>query len=142
MGARSSRRTPFLRVCVVDPATVDKMLIESGLKEAPPTPLFRAPDQIELVSRELKPHPLRSGVLQLTATIVNRASEKQAYPDIDVTLLDVRGRRLSRQLFQPGDYLAHTAELRVGMTPGAYLGLEIELLDPGESAVGFEVQFK
>lgn len=125
-----------------DRATVNRVLIESGLKEAPPAPLFRAPDEIEIISREMRTHPARPGVLLLTATVVNRASGRQAYPDIDVTLIDVRGQRLSRQLFQPGDYLKRTTELRTGMTPGAYLGLEIEILDPGEKAVGFELQFK
>lgn len=127
---------------LLDRATLDRALIESGLKEAPPAPLFRAPEAIELVSREMKTHPARPGVLQLTATIVNRASERQAYPDIDLTLVDLRGQRLSRQLFRPGDYLTRTAEMRAGMAPDAYLGLEIEILDPGEKAVGFELQFK
>ena len=125
-----------------DRAAVEKVLIESGIKEAPPTPLFRAPDLIELVSREIKPHPLRAGVLLLTATVVNRAAEQQAYPDIDVTLLDVRGQRLSRQLFHPGDYLKRSSELRTGMPPEAYLAVEIEIIDPGENATGFELQFR
>lgn len=125
-----------------DRAAVDKVLIESGVKDAPPTPLFRAPDQIELVNREMKPHAFRPGVLVLSATLVNRAAQQQAYPDIDVTLLDIRGQRLSRQLFRPADYLRQTRELRTGMAPEAYLGIEIEIIDPGESATGFELQFR
>ena len=125
-----------------DRVAVDEVLIESGLKDAPPTPLFRAPDQIELVNREMKPHAFRPGVLVLSATLVNRAKQQQAYPDIDVTLLDIRGQRLSRQLFRPGDYLKQSAELRSGMPPEAYLGVEIEIVDPGDNATGFELQFK
>lgn len=125
-----------------DRASVQEVLIKSGLKDAPVAPLFRAPDQIELVSREMKPHPSRPGVLLLNATLVNRAPRQQAYPDIDISLLDARGQRLSRQLFSPGDYLKHSAELRTGMPPEAYLGIEIEIIDPGDNATGFELQFR
>jgi hypothetical protein len=84
---------------------------------------------------------LRQGVLLLTATIVNRAAQNQGYPDIEVTLLDIRGRQLARQLFKPGDYLSRSAQLRDGMTPQAYLTFSLEMLDPGDEAVGFELQF-
>lgn len=117
-------------------------LVRLGIKNAPPEPSFRALDRIELLSRELKAHPFRPGVLQLTATIVNRANRAQPYPDIEVTLYEVHGRQLSRKIFEPGDYLTRSAELRNGMVPQAYLTLSVEMPDPGDSAVGFELQFR
>lgn len=126
---------------LLDRARLDSTFIRLGLKEAPPEKPFRDPEQIELVSREMRPHPLRPNVLLLTATIVNRASRSQPYPDIDVALLDSRGRKLTHQLFSPGDYLKRSSDLRGGMAPDAYLTLSLELLDPGKDAAGFELLF-
>ncbi len=131
-----------LEIPLLDDPRVDSKLIEMGLKEAPPEPPFRDVEKIELLSREMKAHPSRPGVLLLTATMVNRADRSQAYPEIDVTLLDIRSRILARKLFRPGDYLSRTSELRTGMTPDAYLTFSLELLDPGDQATGFEFQFQ
>jgi len=131
----------FFQQPLLDRAQVDSTLIRLGIKEAPPEKPFRDPERIELVSREMRPHPLRPNVLLLTATIVNRASRSQPYPDIDVSLLDSRGRKLTHQLFSPGDYLKRSSELRNGMAPDAYLTLSLELLDPGKDAAGFELLF-
>lgn len=117
-------------------------LVRLGLKQAPPDPPLRVPDRIELISREMKAHPSRPGVLLLTATIVNRAEHTQPYPGIDVTLLDIRGRQLSRQLFKSADYLTRSSELRDGMGPQAYFTLSLEMPDPGDGAVGFQLQFR
>ena len=116
-------------------------LVRLGLKQAPPEPAFRSPDRIELISREMKTHPSRPGVLLLTATIVNRAEHTLPYPGIDLTLLDIRGRPLSRQVFKSADYLNSSSELRDGMGPQAYFTLSLEVPDPGAGAVGFELQF-
>jgi predicted Zn finger-like uncharacterized protein len=131
----------FFQQPLLDRARVESTLIRLGIREAPPEKPFRDPERIELVSREMRPHPLRPNVLLLTATIVNRASRSQPYPDIDVSLLDSRGRKLTHQLFSPGDYLKRSSELRSGMAPDAYLTLSLELLDPGKDAAGFELLF-
>ncbi len=132
----------FFQQPVLDLPWLQSTLTRLGVKQAPPQPVFRAPEQIELLSRELKAHPFRPGVLLLTATIVNRADRSQPYPDIDVTLLDINGRKLNQSLFKPGDYLSHSSELRTGMKPQAQLTFSLDMLDPGDSAVGFELQFR
>jgi hypothetical protein len=132
----------FLQQPLIDTPWLHSTLVRLGVRQAPPQAPFRALDQIKLLSRELKAHPFRPGVLLLTATIVNRAAASQAYPDIDVTLLDIHNRQLARQLFKPADYLPNGSDLRNGMTPQAYLTLSLEMPDPGDGAVGFELQFR
>jgi len=132
----------FFGVAFFSQEGMQAVLTDWGLKQAPPEKPFRDVSQIELVGREMKPHPSRPQVLLLSATIVNRAERIQPYPSIDVTLLDVQGRQLKRQLFRPGDYLSRSSELRDGMSPGAYFAFSLELLDPGDQAVGFELQFR
>ena len=132
----------FFQLSPVERSTMQSAMVSLGLRQAPPQQPFRAPEQIQLLSRELKAHPYRPGVLQLTATIVNRADRVQPYPDIEVTMLDIHSRQLARQLFKPGDYLTGSAGLRDGMAVEAYLTLTLELPDPGNDAVGYELQIR
>lgn len=125
-----------------DRATLDAALVKIGLREAPPPPPFRALDRIEIVSREMRAHPDRPGVLQLDATLVNRAGRSQAYPQIELALLDIGGRAIARQRFAPDAYLDRAAESTRGMTPDAYVAISLTMPDPGDDAVGFEIEFR
>lgn len=117
-------------------------LVRLGLQSPPPAKPFRDLDKIHIVSRELSSHPRRSGQLRLSATIVNRATRKQPYPDIEVTLLDASGRALLQRRFAPADYLDPGSAPGASMVPHAYLPLAVDLADPGPRAVGFELEFK
>lgn len=132
----------FFQQPILDHPQLQEIWVKLGLKKAPPKQPFRALDQIELLSRELVAHPTRPGTLLLTASMVNRAEVGQVYPDINVILLDINGRQLVQKVFKPRDYLPDSAELRRGMTPQAYLSFSLEIPDPGNGAVGFELQFR
>jgi predicted Zn finger-like uncharacterized protein len=100
-----------------------------------------APDHIQLVSRDLRSHPSLPGRLRLSGTMVSQALHGQRYPAIEIALQDANGDTLSTQRFEPSDYLG---EDRAGglMAPGAYLPFIVDLNDPGEQAVGFELAFR
>ncbi len=125
----------------IDRETVDRSLVSLGVKDAPPAAPFRDTGSIELVSREMLSHPSRPRVLLLNATIVNRARQPQPYPEIQVKLFNLDNEVISERRFRPTDYLTSTSTLRDGMTPDAYLRFSLEMLDPGERAVGFELEF-
>jgi len=127
---------------LIEPATVDSALIRLGVKEPEPVKPFRDLDQIRLVSRQLLSHPADPGMLRLQATIVNRAPRRQAYPEIEVTLFGAGGERVSSVRFEPEDYLAAGSDRSRGMTPQAYLPLTLDFDDPGNTAVGFEIDFR
>ena len=121
---------------------MQKLLIESGLQAPPPEAPFQDLDQIELVSRDMRSHPVQPGVLRLSATIVNRASRAQAYPRLEVIMTDAAGQTLVKQNFDPETYLARDADIEAGMSPEAYLPVTLDLDDPGDQAVGFELHFR
>lgn len=125
----------------IDSEILDQSLVRMGLRDAPPQKPFSDTSSIELVSREMLSHPLRPRVLLLNATIVNRAQQAQAYPDIQVRLFDIDNEVISERRFRPTDYLTSTSTMRGGMTPGAFLRFSLEMLDPGDRAVGFELEF-
>lgn len=120
---------------------VQSVATRLGFKDPPPAEPFRDLSQIHLVSRDLRSHPAREGLLQLTATIVNRANRTQPYPELEVILFDASGQQVGRELFAPSAYLSETTAKNSGMTPQAYLPLVLELADPGNEAVGFELNF-
>jgi len=116
-------------------------LIGFGLVDEAPSRPYRNLSFIHVVSRELKSHPSRPGMLQLSATIVNRAARTQPYPELEVLLLNSGGRVLARARYRPRDYLARGIPPGSGMTPQAYLPFVLDLPDPGDRAVGFEINF-
>jgi hypothetical protein len=120
---------------------VQSLMTRLGIVDPPAKPVFRDLEKIHLVSRELKDHPFKFGTLQLTATIVNRAPRSQPYPDLEVILLDSGGNTVSTVRFTPSDYLAIGSARNSGMTPEAYLPLVLEIPDPGNQAVGFELKY-
>jgi predicted Zn finger-like uncharacterized protein len=132
----------FLGEPLIDRDSIQSTLVRAGLQAPPPRTPFRDLDRIHLVSRELRSHPTLPGHLRLSATLVNRASQSQPYPDIEVALLDAAGEVVLKQRFAPSDYLAPGATAGAGLAPQAYLPLVLDLRDPGVRAVGFELEFR
>jgi predicted Zn finger-like uncharacterized protein len=103
--------------------------------------LLKDPGQIQLVSRDMHTHPTRSGILVLSLTFVNLAQRSQVYPELELTLLDAANQPVAKRRLQPADYLRPGADIAAGLATDVYLPVLLELGDPGERAVGFEIQF-
>ena len=131
----------FYQVSLFDLPVVQSAKARLGIQNPKAAQAFQDLTQIHLASRELSSHPYRADMLRLTATIVNRAPEKQPYPDLEVTLLDAEGKAVSHFRFSPSDYLSEGASSESGMTSQAYLPLVLDLPDPGTVARGFELNF-
>ncbi len=103
--------------------------------------LLRDPGQFQLVSRDMHSHPTRSGILVLSLTFVNLAQRNQAYPELELTLLDAANQPVAKRRLKPENYLRADADVTAGLATDVYLPVLLELGDPGEQAVGFEIQF-
>lgn len=112
-----------------------------GWVEPEPTGPFRDPAAVQLVSRDMHRHPTRANVLVLTATVVNRAERAQPFPRLEVTLLDTRNEPVARRVFAPREYLGPGQDPQGQMAPDLFLPVLLELVDPGEDAVGFQLEF-
>ncbi len=132
----------FFQQPLLDFPGVKDMLIETGLMDPSPAAPLRNLDQIQLLSRDMRSHPTRPDALSLSLTIVNRAPRSQTFPKLEVILLDSAGQPLLSRMFEPDEYLAEGADIETGMTPEAYLHINLVLADPGRQAVGFELQFR
>ena len=129
-------RAPLMEI----PA-VNTRMESAGWLETEPEGLLKDPQKVQLVSRDMHTHPTRSGILVLSLTLVNLAQHSQEFPQLEVTLLDVANQPVARRRLRPSDYLRPGAEISNGLAKDVYLPVLLELGDPGEQAVGFEIRF-
>jgi len=113
----------------------------AGLVESLPEVPFADLSLIQLVSRDIHPHPTVNSALVLSATMINRADQSQAYPTLEITLFDLQQRPLAQRRFAPGEYLDEASDEARGLSPGVLLPIVLEMHDPGPHAVGFEIRF-
>jgi predicted Zn finger-like uncharacterized protein len=104
-------------------------------------PLRHDPAQLQLLSRDIRPHPSVPHALIISATLRNGADFAQAFPAVEITLSDLDENRIAMRRFQPQEYLGDSRNLGSGMAPGATAALVFEVADPGKNAVAFEFKF-
>ncbi len=121
--------------------TVYAWLENNGWLQAKQEGLLKDPAQIQLTSRDMHAHPTRTGILVLSLTFVNLARHPQVFPILRITLLDGSNQPIAQRRFQPADYLRSGANTQAGLATYVFLPVLLELGDPGEQAVGFEIQF-
>jgi predicted Zn finger-like uncharacterized protein len=97
---------------------------------------------LAVVGSELQAIP-GTDVLELTATVRNRAPFKLALPAIEVTLTDTQNRALARKVFAPVDYLTSAGEpsgrIDEGLAVGGDYTIKITFEARGVAASGFVV---
>ncbi|MCW9023552.1 MAG: DUF3426 domain-containing protein [Gammaproteobacteria bacterium] len=98
-------------------------------------------DQIKITDRDIRVHPSEKKALLITATIINKASFHQPYPDIEVMLSDLTGATVAHRRFTPADYMGKLNTPFLLMKPGTPVHISIGVLDPGKDAVNFEFSF-
>jgi len=104
-------------------------------------PLLRAPDQLELISAQIREHPQDKTLLLAHATFANRAPFPQAYPILRLDLIDVNGIIIATRHFQPEEYLDDSFDIEAGIQPDQSVEVELEIADPDGTAFGFEMAF-
>jgi predicted Zn finger-like uncharacterized protein len=81
--------------------------------------------------------PAGEGTLRVRASILNTAAQLEPYPLLRVTLADRFGGSIGTRDFEPSEYLGKpTAKL---LAPGERADATLDILDPGKSAEGFEI---
>jgi len=120
---------------------VNSWLQDNGWLEVEPEGMLKDSGQIQLISRDMHSHPTRSGILVLSLTFVNLAQRPQIFPTLEITLLDGSNQPIAQRRFQPAEYLRTGADTESGLAADVFLPVLLELGDPGEQAVGFEIQF-
>jgi len=105
-------------------------------------PLVAAPQQLRLLASNVQAHPSVAGALMISASVRNDASFAQPWPVLTITLSNAQGQRIAMRRLRPAEYLDDAAILRHGLAPGGSAVLLLEVEDPGDKAVAFEIGFE
>lgn len=104
-------------------------------------PPWREPQALALLSRDVRPHPSRPGVLRATATFRNDARWAQAWPQVVLVLSDVDGRAIAARAFDARDYLgAQPAD--AALSSGQSAMIRLDVVEPAADAVAFSFEFR
>ncbi|MDH5472874.1 MAG: zinc-ribbon and DUF3426 domain-containing protein [Gammaproteobacteria bacterium] len=101
----------------------------------------RDPSRIELTHKNVFTHPNQAGALMISATIVNQAEFKQAFPLLDIVFSNVRGEHIAGRRFKPEEYLHISADQLGKMEPGEPISFNIEIIDSGKELMSYEFNF-
>lgn len=105
-------------------------------------PLVAAPQRLRLLASNVQAHPSVAGALMISASVRNDAIFTQPWPVLTITLSNAQGQRIAMRRLQPAEYLDDAAVLRHGLAPGGSAVLLLEVEDPGDKAVAFEIGFE
>jgi predicted Zn finger-like uncharacterized protein len=86
-----------------------------------------------------EPNARGLGSLKITARIQNRGATRQPYPAVQLRLKDRYEAAVGSRLFTPAEYLPRDTARGALMSPGETARAEIEVVDPGPDAYGFEL---
>lgn len=109
-----------------------------GLGEAaPPT----AGDAVQLVSRDMHPHPSLNDAFVISVVLVNRSSRSVPWPNIELKLFDASQQTVARKRLAPRDYLSDEADLDGGFAPDVRLPVVLEMVVESSRPSGFSMTF-
>ena len=86
-----------------------------------------------------EPNARGLGSLKITARIQNRGPLRQPYPAVQLRLKDRWEEAVGSRMFTPAEYLPRDTPRGRLMSPGETARAEIEVVDPGPDAYGFEL---
>ena len=104
-------------------------------------PPWREPAAMQLMTRDVRPHPSVPGALLISASFRNQAQWAQPWPQLDLTLSDLNGQPIAQRQFQPDQYLGIGARESL-IQPDQTASVTLEVRDPGKQAVAFEFDFR
>ena len=94
--------------------------------------------RIELLQTSIAPHPQYENALRIRATLVNRASFRQDYPWMEVSLTSNAGNVIARRTFSPIQY--SETPLEGALTPNVVATALLDVTNPEGKAVGYEIR--
>ncbi|HEX7048128.1 MAG TPA: DUF3426 domain-containing protein [Gammaproteobacteria bacterium] len=107
-----------------------------GIPLAPPRDLTA----LDVSRTEVSSHPDHPRALHLTAVIANTGDSAQPWPELHVALQDRWGETVAARYFTPDEYLREPDAAKQALSANARHGIELAILDPGNAAVGFQIE--
>lgn len=90
-------------------------------------PLPKEPDLLGIESSDMEADPLQSNVITLSATLHNRATHAQAYPNLELSLTDIQDKVVARRTFMPSEYLKTKEDEKLGLPANREISVKLRL---------------
>ena len=105
---------------------------------------LRAPEKIELISRNVYSHPNEKDALMVNITMKNTAEFAQPYPVLQIDFSDIRGGKVAARRFKPAEYIPELASAggqHATLPADTAIDIILEISDPGTDAMTYEFNF-
>ena len=89
----------------------------------------------------VRSHPMEPNALVIDAIVYNRANYPQPYPDLRLAFQDINGNPIASRRFSPDEYIQDKQIDFRNMPPDTPVHLTLEIVDPGKSAVNYQIDF-
>ena len=96
---------------------------------------------LQVLKRSVFSHPKLNDVLVINIGFVNQASFNQRFPVLEIRLTDRNGGLVVKNSFEPSDYLDNWQPGDV-LDTGKRLDISLNVKDPGNKAMSFELDFR
>jgi predicted Zn finger-like uncharacterized protein len=104
-------------------------------------PLRADVSRVDIISRDVRKHPMVKDVLLVNVDFKNTAEFIQPYPVLEVSFTDQSGEVIAMRRFNPAEYLDESTDQAAGMSAGSPIQALLELVDPGDQVVSFQFAF-
>jgi len=101
-------------------------------------PLLSDLQRIQIIARNIRPHPKVANALTVSVSLLNTAPFTQPFPGLELRFYDLNHQPLAQRRFTPRQYLPTGIKVDQGLPPRTPLAITLELVDPGKRAVNYE----
>ncbi|MGM0657648.1 MAG: zinc-ribbon and DUF3426 domain-containing protein [Pseudomonadota bacterium] len=119
----------------------ERWRIDPGMLGLGDAPVLAAEDAVQMVSRDMHPHPSLDDAFIISAVLVNRSPRAVAWPNIELELFDASQQTVARRRLAPADYLSPEADPSAGFKPDVRLPLVLEMAVESSRPSGFSMSF-
>jgi len=98
------------------------------------------PAAFVVIERSVQPHQDVAGALHIRASFRNRAPFAQAWPQLELRLLDINGAATGARRFTAVEYLGAMPDSAT-VAPEQSVNARLDVLDPGRNTLSFEFAF-
>ena len=103
-------------------------------------PIYRDDKAMRSENVVVRPHPERSDVLLVDAQVINKAPYPQAFPQLQIDLLDRSGQIISSRVFAADDYRTGELATMPDVPPNRPLQISVEVYRPRENVSSYHFQ--
>ncbi|MBS3743270.1 MAG: zinc-ribbon and DUF3426 domain-containing protein [Wenzhouxiangellaceae bacterium] len=131
----------LVAVFVVQLVGPERWRIDPGMLGLADAPALAAEDAVQMVSRDMHPHPSLDDAFIISAVLINRSPRPVAWPNIELELFDASQQTVARRRLAPDDYLSPQADRSAGFKPDVRLPLVLEMAVESSRPSGFSMTF-